>query len=80
MTRQEKIDEFQDQAQHYRISKEELGKECEDNDIDLHDEERWELVRYNKEAEEWECMGVYYDNALFAHELKDLLNKTKEEK
>ena len=38
MTRQEKIDELQDKAQHYRISKEELGKECEDNDIDLHDE------------------------------------------
>ena len=38
MNRQEKIDELQDKAQHYRISKEELGKECEDNDIDLHDE------------------------------------------
>ena len=38
MTRQEKIDELQNKAQHYRISKEELGKECEDNDIDLHDE------------------------------------------
>ena len=38
MTRQEKIDELQNQAQHYRISKEELGKECEENDIDLHDE------------------------------------------
>lgn len=38
MTRQEKIEELQDKAQHYRISKEELGKECEDNDIDLHDE------------------------------------------
>ena len=44
------------------------------------DEEKWELVRYDKEAEEWECMGVYCDNALFAHELKDLLNKTKEAK
>lgn len=42
-------------------------------------EEKWELVRYDKEAEEWECMGVYCDNALFAHELKDLLNKTKGE-
>ena len=38
MNRQEKIDELQNKAQHYRISKEELGKECEDNDIDLHDE------------------------------------------
>ncbi len=38
MTRQDKIDELQDKVQHYRISKEELGKECEDNDIDLHDE------------------------------------------
>lgn len=38
MNRQEKIDELQDKAQHYRISKEELGKECEENDIDLHDE------------------------------------------
>ena len=38
MTRQEKIDLLQDQAQHYRISKEELGKECEENDILLHEE------------------------------------------
>lgn len=38
MTRQEKIDLLQSQAQHYRISKEELGKECEENDIELHDE------------------------------------------
>ncbi len=38
MTRQEKIDELQNQAQHYRISKEELGKEYEENDIDLYDE------------------------------------------
>lgn len=38
MTRQEKIDLLQDQAQHYRISKEELGKECEENDIELYDE------------------------------------------
>ena len=38
MNRQEKIDELQNKAQHYRISKEELGKECEENDIDLHDE------------------------------------------
>ena len=38
MNRQEKIDELQNKAQHYRISKEELGKECEYNDIDLHDE------------------------------------------
>lgn len=38
MTRQEKIDLLQNQAQHYRISKEELGKECEENDIELHDE------------------------------------------
>lgn len=38
MNRQEKIEELQDQAQHYRISKEELGKACEENDIDLHDE------------------------------------------
>lgn len=30
MTRQEKIDELQDKAQHYRISKEELGKDCVD--------------------------------------------------
>ena len=38
MNRQEKIEELQDKVQHYRISKEELGKECEENDIDLHDE------------------------------------------
>ena len=38
MNRQEKIEELQDKVQHYRISKEELGKACEDNDIDLHDE------------------------------------------
>ena len=38
MNRQEKIDELQDKVQHYRISKEELGKVCEENDIDLHDE------------------------------------------
>lgn len=38
MTRQEKIDLLQDQAQHYRISKEELGKECEENEILLHEE------------------------------------------
>ena len=38
MTRQDKIDLLQDQAQHYRISKEELGKECEENDIELHEE------------------------------------------
>ena len=38
MTRQEKIDLLQDQAQHYRISKEELGKECEENKILLHEE------------------------------------------
>ena len=43
------------------------------------DEEKWELVRYDKEAEEWECMGVYCYNELFAHELKDLLNKAKGE-
>lgn len=43
------------------------------------DEEKWELVRYDKEAEEWKCMGVYCYNELFAHELKDLLNKTKGE-
>lgn len=41
------------------------------------DEEKWELVRYDKEAEEWKCIGIYCDNELFAHELKDLLNKTK---
>ena len=22
-------------------------------------EEKWELVRYDKEAEEWKCTGVY---------------------
>lgn len=38
MTRQEKIDLLQNQAQHYRISKEELGKECEENNIELHEE------------------------------------------
>ena len=38
MNRQEKIEDLQDKVQHYRISKEELGKECEDNDIHLHDE------------------------------------------
>lgn len=38
MTRQEKIEELQDKVQYNRISKEELGKECEENDIDLHDE------------------------------------------
>lgn len=38
MTREEKIELLQNQAQHYRISKEELGKECEDNDIELYDE------------------------------------------
>ena len=43
------------------------------------DEEKWELVRYDKESEEWECIGIYCDNELFAHELKDLLNKTKGE-
>lgn len=36
MTRQDKIDELQDKVQHYRISKEELGEECEENDIDLY--------------------------------------------
>ena len=35
---------------------------------------------YADDEEKWECMGVYCDNALFAHELKDLLNKTKEAK
>lgn len=39
------------------------------------DEKKWELVRYDKEAEEWECIGVYCVNEFFAHELKDLLNK-----
>lgn len=43
------------------------------------DEEKWELVRYDEKAEEWECMGVYCDNEFFAHELKTLLNKTKGE-
>ena len=38
MTRQEKIEDLQDKAQHYRISKEELDKECEENDIYLYDE------------------------------------------
>ena len=38
MTREEKIELLQNQAQHYRISKEDLNKECEDNDIELYDE------------------------------------------
>lgn len=38
MTREEKIDFLQNQARHYRINKEELGKECDENDIDLYDE------------------------------------------
>lgn len=39
------------------------------------DEEKWELVRYDKEAEEWECMGLYCESKLLAHQLKTLLNK-----
>lgn len=38
MTREDKIELLQNQAQHYRISKEDLNKECEDNDIELYDE------------------------------------------
>lgn len=38
MNRQEKIELLQDQAQHYRISKEELGKECRENNIELYDD------------------------------------------
>ena len=43
------------------------------------DEEKWELVRYDKIAEEWTSMGVYCESELSAHELKDLLNKAKGE-
>lgn len=47
-------------------------------DIDYaDDEEKWELVRYDEEAEEWECTGIYCDNELYAWELKTILNETK---
>lgn len=38
MTRQDKIEELQDQIEHGRISSAELGAECEKNEIDLHEE------------------------------------------
>ena len=38
MTREEKIELLQNQIGYGRISSAELGKECEKNDIDLHDE------------------------------------------
>ena len=41
------------------------------------DEEKWELVRYDKEAEEWNCTGVYCDSVLFADELANLLNAVR---
>ena len=41
-------------------------------------EEKWELVRYDKEAEEWKCTGVYCESELSAHELKTILNKLGE--
>ena len=38
MTREERIEELQDQIAHGKISSAELGEECEKNNIDLHDE------------------------------------------
>ncbi len=40
-------------------------------------EKRWELVRYDEEAEEWKCTGVYCDRVLFADELANLLNAVR---
>lgn len=40
-------------------------------------EKRWELVRYDKKAEEWKCTGVYCDSVLFAEELTALLNAVR---
>lgn len=37
-------------------------------------EDKWELVRYDEKAEEWECMGVYCKSELLARELSALLN------
>lgn len=45
-------------------------------DIDYVDsEERWELVRYDEETKEWNDIGIYCDNELYANELKAILNE-----
>lgn len=39
------------------------------------DEEKWELVVYDEQSEEWNDTGIYCDNEHHAYELKELLNK-----
>lgn len=41
-------------------------------------EDKWELIKYNEKTEEWECMGLYCESKLLAHQLKTLLNKLGE--
>lgn len=38
------------------------------------DVKMWEIVRYDKESEEWECMGVYCEKEHDAYALKNILN------